>query len=289
MKVGGGGGVGLRRDRAAAPVRRPPRVRGGGGDRRHPRRASRWRPTPRRWPAPTPPSSTPRPTPTPSTGWTSSSAPCPTGSPSAWCPGWWTGWGRWSTWRRTSGCSDPAALPAWYGEEHAAPELLASLRLRPARAVRRRPGRGPAGGGAGVLPDGGRPGPGTPGAGRGASSRRGSWSTRPAGCRGPAGRPASGCTSGRSTRTSRAYGLLTHRHTPEIEQALGALGALHPPPGPDGPGHPGHLLCPAARASSTTAGAHRRPARPPTPTRRSWRSPTSRRPPRTPPGRTAPT
>ena len=39
-----------------------------------------------------------------------------------------------------------------------------------------------------------------------------------------------------------AYGLLDHRHTPEIEQALGALRALHAAPGADEPGHPGHLL-----------------------------------------------
>ena len=41
-----------------------------------------------------------------------------------------------------------------------------------------------------------------------------------------------------------AYGLLDHRHTPEIEQAHGRPGPLHAPPGPDEPGHPGHLLRP---------------------------------------------
>ena len=42
-----------------------------------------------------------------------------------------------------------------------------------------------------------------------------------------------------------AYGLLDHRHTPEIEQATGAAGALHPPPRADEPGDPRHLLRPA--------------------------------------------
>ena len=44
-----------------------------------------------------------------------------------------------------------------------------------------------------------------------------------------------------------AYGLLTHRHTPEMEQILGARGALHAAPGADGARHPGHLLRPARR------------------------------------------
>ena len=47
-----------------------------------------------------------------------------------------------------------------------------------------------------------------------------------------------------------AYGLLTHRHTPEIEQILGVRGAVHPAPRPHGPRHPGHLLRPARRAAA---------------------------------------
>ena len=54
-----------------------------------------------------------------------------------------------------------------------------------------------------------------------------------------------------------AYGLLTHRHTPEIEQILGVRGAVHPAPRTDGARHPGHLLRPAgrrrARCRPTTA------------------------------------
>ena len=49
-----------------------------------------------------------------------------------------SGWATSSTWPPTSGCSDPALYPRWYGEEHTAPELLGRLRLRPARAVPRR-------------------------------------------------------------------------------------------------------------------------------------------------------
>ena len=69
-----------------------------------------------------------------------------------------------------------------------------------------------------------------------------------------------------------AYGLLTHRHTPEMEQILGARGALHAAPRPDGPRHPRHLLRPARRR-------RRRADRPtpswppctrPTTTSRSW-------------------
>ena len=54
-----------------------------------------------------------------------------------------------------------------------------------------------------------------------------------------------------------AYGLLTHRHTPEIEQAVSGprgwgpatSGAVHPAPGSDEPGHPGHLLRPGPAGS----------------------------------------
>ena len=52
-----------------------------------------------------------------------------------------------------------------------------------------------------------------------------------------------------------AYGLLDHRHTPEIEQGLSRVagtgsGAVHAPPGAHEPGHPGHLLRPPDRARS---------------------------------------
>ena len=44
-----------------------------------------------------------------------------------------------------------------------------------------------------------------------------------------------------------AYGLLTHRHTPEIEQATGAQVLFTPHLAPHEPRHPGHLLRPADR------------------------------------------
>ena len=65
---------------------------GAGGGRPH---ARRWRP-------PTPTWSTDPPKPTPWTGSTWSSSPCPTGSPSTWCPISSTGWGSSSTWPPTS-------------------------------------------------------------------------------------------------------------------------------------------------------------------------------------------
>ena len=140
-----------------------------------------------------------------------------------------------------------------------------------------------------LLPDGRRPGPGPVRAGRGGRDRRASWSTRRAACRGRAGRRASACTSGRSTRTSPPTGCSTHRHTPEIEQAVGRPGALHPAPRPDGPGHPGHLLRPAGagaahdrrRPRSLAPGLRRRALR--------GRVRRAARPPRRPPGPTAPT
>ena len=44
-----------------------------------------------------------------------------------------------------------------------------------------------------------------------------------------------------------AYGLLDHRHTPEIEQAIGAQVLFTPHLAPMIRGHPRHLLRPADR------------------------------------------
>ena len=66
-----------------------------------------------------------------------------------------------------------------------------------------------------------------------------------------------------------AYGLLDHRHTPEMEQGLGRPRAVHAAPGPHGPGHPGHLLRapgrPPGRLPGRSVRRHhrRRPGRPP--------------------------
>ena len=40
----------------------------------------------------------------------------------------------------------------------------------------------------------------------------------------------------------RAYGLLNHRHTAEMEMVSGARSAVHPAPRADEPRHPRHLL-----------------------------------------------
>ena len=42
-----------------------------------------------------------------------------------------------------------------------------------------------------------------------------------------------------------AYGLLHHRHTPEMEQEIGAQVTVHPAPRPDEPRDPRHLLRPS--------------------------------------------
>ena len=67
-----------------------------------------------------------------------------------------------------------------------------------------------------------------------------------------------------------AYGLLDHRHTPEIEQNLGGAGAVHAAPGADEPGHPRHLLRPAGRRRGAVDGRRCSPrCATPTPTSRS--------------------
>ena len=67
-----------------------------------------------------------------------------------------------------------------------------------------------------------------------------------------------------------AYGLLDHRHTPEIEQNLGGAGPVHAAPGADEPGHPGDVLRPPGRRRRAVDG---RPCSPrcatPTPPSRS--------------------
>ncbi len=135
----------------------------------------------------------------------------------------------------------------------------------------------------------------------------GCWPSRPA-TAGPDGSPplivdaASGVSgAGRAPKDNLhfgtvdedfvAYGLLDHRHTAEMEQGLGTTGPVHPPPGPDGAGHPGHLLRPSA-PTGRIADHRRTPwssSTRPTTTSPSWWSPTARRRPRPPAGRTAPT
>ena len=121
---------------------------------------------------------------------------------------------------------DPGLYPTWYGEAHAAPELVVPGRLRPARAAPGRHPRRPPHRRSRLLPDGGHPGPGPL-----ARCRAPRWS-------GPRRAPplvvdaASGVSgAGRDPKETLqfgtvdedfvAYGLLDHRHTAEMEQALG--------------------------------------------------------------------
>ena len=97
---------------------------------------------------------------------------------------------------------DPALYPRWYGVRAPLPGPAGRGGVRDPRAVPRRPARRHAGRRRRLLPDGGRPGPGAAGPGRRDRGRRGSWSTRPAGCRARAGCPSRTPTSTPWTRTS---------------------------------------------------------------------------------------
>ena len=111
----------------------------------------------------------------------------------------------------------------------------------------------------------------------GSSSRRASWSTRSRGSRAPGAALEVASLFGEIDENVEAYGLLTHRHTAEMEMALAqgrgrdGAGAVHAAPRAHDAGHPRDVL----RA------ADGRRARPPTellgdvprrstPTSRSW-------------------
>ena len=117
---------------------------------------------------------------------------------------------------------DAGLYPTWYGEEHAAPALLDRGRLRPARALPSDLAGATLVAAAGLLPDRGRPGPGAPAAAPGWSRPTGSSSMRPRGSREPGAAPKDSLHFGAVDEDFVAYGLLTHRHTPEMEQILGA-------------------------------------------------------------------
>ena len=114
------------------------------------------------------------------------------------------------------------------------PELFRDELAR--RRARRRPG---------LLPDGGLARPGAARPGRADRDARGSSSTPPAACPAPARAKFPFCGTDEDFI---AYGLLDHRHTPEIEQNLTLprrpARAVHAAPGPDEPRHPRHLLRP---------------------------------------------
>ena len=153
---------------------------------------------------------------------------------------------------------DPSLYPAWYGEEHRFPELLAKQpsafpscfgdELAGATAGRRRR----------LLSDGGGPGLGPSGPRRLiTSSQRDRRRRRQRRIRRRPGAQANTHFNAVDEDFT-AYGLLDHRHTPEIEQAIGAQVHLHAPSGADEPGHPGHLLRPTRRrreAAPTRSGS----------------------------------
>ena len=112
--------------------------------------------------------------------------------------------------------TDPALYPTWYGEEHEAPELLGRLRLRPPELFRDRlrgaelvavPGCYPTAASLALAP----------------LVRAGLVET--AGIVVDAASGVSGAGKGKfpfcgTDEDFVAYGLLDHRHTPEIEQNL---------------------------------------------------------------------
>ena len=143
-----------------------------------------------------------------------------------------------------------ATYQRWYGEAHAAPALARPLRVRPPRAVPRPAHPGPLGRRARLLPDRRRARP-RPAAGHpprrtdraGRQRRLGRVRARPRASTTPS-------LFSEANETVSAYSLLTHRHTGEIEHALGevarrpGVGALHPPPRPHDPRAARHLLRP---------------------------------------------
>ena len=117
---------------------------------------------------------------------------------------------------------DPSAYERWYGEAHTAPDLLERFAYGLPELHRKdivgadavaAPGCYPTAAALALAP--------LVAAGRG-RGRRASWSTPPAGCRARAGPSSHTSHFGTVNEDFVAYGLLDHRHTPEIEQATGA-------------------------------------------------------------------
>ena len=168
----------------------------------------------------------------------------------------------------------PVALPAVVRRGAHRARAAARLRLRAARAVPRRdPGRRPRRH-AGLLPDGRRAGAGAAGARRAWWRPTGSSSTPRPGVSGAGRPPKPNTTFCAVDEDFTAYGLLDHRHTPEMEQVLGASVLFTPAPRADEPRHPGHLLRPAHGRHLAPTALLELPARRPTPTSRSSSSPT---------------
>ena len=140
--------------------------------------------------------------------------------------------------------SDPALYPQWYGEAHTPPELLADVRVRPARALpprdrgRRRRRR------AGLLPTAAALAL-APLVRAGVIEPTARSSTPRAGVSGAGRAPKANTRSAPSTRTSPPTACSTTATRPRSSRPPAAPGALHAAPGADEPGHPRHLLRPA--------------------------------------------
>ena len=183
---------------------------------------------------------------------------------------------------------DAGLYPTWYGEEHHCPELLAEAAFGIPELFRDELPGATLVAAAGCYVDRRGPGPGPPGAGRRDRDRRASWSTPPAGCRARAGRPRPNTHFNTVDEDFTAYGLLNHRHTPEIEQAIGAQVLFTPHLAPM---NRGILATCYARPDRWRADPDPLAVagRASTPTSRSWWCPSGRRRPRPPSAPTAPT
>ena len=150
---------------------------------------------------------------------TSCSSACPTAPPRTSCPSLAGQVGTLVDLAADFRLQDAALYPQWYGEEHTPPELLADFAYGLPELFRDRH-RGAARVAAPGCYSPRRPaGPGAARAGRAGRADR-DRRRRRAGCRAPAGRPSRHHLL-HVDEDFTAYGLLDHRHTPEIEQAIG--------------------------------------------------------------------
>ena len=141
---------------------------------------------------------------------------------------------------------DPDLYPQWYGEAHTAPELLPEFayglpelfrdEIRAAAHVAT-PGCYPTAAALALAPL----------VRAGAVEPTGIVVDAASGVSGAGRPPKPNTTFCTVDEDFTAYGLLDHRHTPEMEQVLGASVLFTPHLAPDEPGHPGHLLRPAHR------------------------------------------
>ena len=237
------------------------------GHRRHQRGCARRRPLPlagRRLRGSRLRAGRPRPS---SPGSTSCSCACPTASRSRWRPGWSTPSATSSISGPTSACrspttssgtASPTRRPSWSGGSPSGCRSSTATRSSP-------PGTSPHR--AATRPR--RPWPWPRCSPPASSSTPGSWSTPSSGVSG-AGRGLKATSLfAEVSENVNAYGLLTHRHTAEIELALTHVAGdpvqvlFTPHLVPDDPGHPRHLLRTAGRRREPE---HRRPRWPGTAT-----------------------